>query len=102
MARTEALKVDLKDLCVHCFDDTSFGSGKFVNRVPADTTIDASEGDIYIRLDGYSCAECLSFECDRCPEKIGMDEDFYLEETDERVCENCLTFAERARLEIGS
>tara|TARA_R110000787_G_C13181982_1_gene421969 strand:- start:19 stop:327 length:309 start_codon:yes stop_codon:yes gene_type:complete len=97
--RVEALKIDFKDLCVHCFEDTSFGSGKFVNRVPADSTIDANAGLRYIRVDGYSCAECLLYGCDRCSEKIGMDEDFYLEEIDERVCENCLTFAERIRLE---
>ncbi len=30
--------------CILCGEDTSFGSGKFVNRIPAD--------------DNYMCAEC--------------------------------------------
>jgi len=47
--------------CVHCGEDTSFGSGRFVNRIPAD--------------DGYSCAECMAIECDRCDEPIPLDED---------------------------
>ena len=39
---------DIGDKCVYCFKDTSFGSGKFVNRIPALT-------DDY---DGYSCSDC--------------------------------------------
>jgi len=34
---------DIGDKCISCFKDTSFGSGLFVNRIPA-------LGDLY---DGY-------------------------------------------------
>lgn len=40
--------------------DTAFGSGLFVNRVPADK--EANEG----RIDGYMCPECQQTECDIC------------------------------------
>ena len=42
--------------CISCGEDTSFGSGRFVNRIPAD--------------DHYMCAECQMVECDMCDEKI--------------------------------
>lgn len=58
--------MDIGDLCVFCGHDTSFGSGRFVNRIPAVT--DACEG--------YACPDCMSRECDRCDEMISVDEDF--------------------------
>ena len=39
---------DIGNKCVYCFNDTSFGSGKFVNRISASTD----------DLDGYSCEDC--------------------------------------------
>ena len=39
---------DIGHKCVYCFKDTRFGSGLFVNRIPATT-------DEY---DGYSCYPC--------------------------------------------
>lgn len=41
---------DIGNLCTHCHKDTSFGSGRFVNRIPS-TTDDE---------DGYMCAECYT------------------------------------------
>ena len=38
--------------CVDCQRDTSFGSGLYVNRIPAD--------------DGYLCPECQEIECEAC------------------------------------
>ena len=58
-------QVDIGDKCVECLRPTSFGSGLFVNRIPADN-------DNYI---GWLCAECNFWECDRCNEKIYCDED---------------------------
>ena len=46
------------NLCIECWEDTSFGSGRFVNRIPADNGV----------RDGYMCAECQSIKCDRCGE----------------------------------
>ena len=58
-------QVDIGDKCVECLRPTSFGSGLFVNRIPADN-------DNYI---GWLCPECNFWECDRCNEKIYCDED---------------------------
>jgi|TARA_A100001201_G_scaffold48836_1_gene48656 hypothetical protein len=58
-------QVDIGDKCVECLRSTSFGSGLFVNRIPADN-------DNYI---GWLCPECNFHECDRCNEKIYCDED---------------------------
>ena len=57
-------QVDIGDKCVECLRSTSFGSGLFVNRIPADN-------DEYI---GWLCPECNWYECDRCDERI-YDED---------------------------
>ena len=58
-------QVDIGEKCVECLRSTSFGSGLFVNRIPADN-------DEYI---GWLCPECNWYECDRCDEKIYCDED---------------------------
>ena len=58
-------QVDIGDKCVECLRSTSFGTGLFVNRIPADN-------DNYI---GWLCPECNFHECDRCNEKIYCDED---------------------------
>ena len=58
-------QVDIGDKCVECLRSTAFGTGLFVNRIPADN-------DEYI---GWLCPECNWHECDRCDEKIYCDED---------------------------
>lgn len=76
------------DACVHCGESTAFGSGRFVNRVGAD--------------DGWSCAECLSFDCDRCGEVIAFNEDImpadcgFKEFSDgsDHICMDCMTMPE--------
>ena len=73
-------KNDIGHRCVHCGEDTSFGSGRFVNRIPADSYWEAldKDGKFIVKegeyRDGYACAECMMFECDRCDEMIPMDE----------------------------
>ena len=59
MAKIEKLK-DLGNLCIDCKEDTSMGSGKFVNRIPAD------DG----KVSGYMCADCQMVKCDSCKEKV--------------------------------
>ena len=49
------MKVDLGNKCVHCKEDTSFGSGKFVNRYPVFGLDPDGTG---IEYDGYCCDEC--------------------------------------------
>lgn len=74
-------KNDIGHRCVHCGEDTSFGSGRFVNRIPADSNTEAldKDGNVIFKegeyRDGYACAECMMFECDRCDEMIPLDED---------------------------
>ena len=58
-------QVDIGDKCIECLRSTSFGTGLFVNRIPADN-------EKYI---GWLCPECNFWECDRCDEKIYCDED---------------------------
>ena len=42
----------MTETCDDCGDSTAWGSGKFVNRVPADV--------------GWLCADCQAIECDEC------------------------------------
>ena len=95
--------------CVHCGEDTSFRSGRFVNRIPADADHEVTdkngkvifEADEY--RDGYACAECMAIECDRCDQLIPLDEDISaddcgLDEFDDgawKVHEECLTPEEK-------
>jgi len=73
---------DAGDLCVVCGNDTSFGSGRFIDRVASNVYAEDSE----LRDDalaagcdmvgGFVCAGCLELECDRCGEPIAPDEDY--------------------------
>jgi hypothetical protein len=66
----------MKDICIDCGRDTSFGSGLFVNRLPADNG----------KKSGYLCVECLSMECDHCGElsaEYGSDEEGGI------ICSDC-------------
>jgi hypothetical protein len=47
-------KIYLGNDCVHCRKDTSFGSGRYVNRYPAE--IYSEEEDAV--LEGYCCDVC--------------------------------------------
>jgi hypothetical protein len=73
---------DIGDKCISCFKDTSFGSGLFVNRIPA-------LGDLY---DGYLCPDCQMVECRRCDKKALEYEII----EGEFVCMDCLTIQEVA------
>tara|TARA_S200002703_G_scaffold78528_2_gene67611 strand:+ start:323 stop:484 length:162 start_codon:yes stop_codon:yes gene_type:complete len=43
---------DMGDLCLECRQDTSWGSGRFVNRIPAGQDFEI----------GYLCAECYEVD----------------------------------------
>jgi len=90
--------VDIGDNCVHCLKDTSFGSGRFVNRIPAGT-------DDY---NGYACPECMEIECDRCDKMIGLDEDITIDSPSSfnppyemKVHWDCLTAKEKAEVKLN-
>jgi len=48
--------IDIGHKCIGCHEDTQFGSGKFVNRIPADDE----------KYSGYLCVDCQSENCDEC------------------------------------
>ena len=54
--------IDIGDECVDCRQDTSFGTGRFVNRIPA--SVDREVDGEWIGLEGYQCAECREMECE--------------------------------------
>ena len=69
--------VNIHDACVQCGEDTSFGSGNFVNRIPADNDVEADspllgrtfDGTTVVAgdsVDGYMCAGCQTLTCDHC------------------------------------
>ena len=39
------ITVDMGDVCIECYQDTSFGSGYFVNRLPADRMVEDDDGN---------------------------------------------------------
>jgi hypothetical protein len=75
--------MDIGNRCVNCGKDTSFGSGLFVNRIPADADYESDINDeqgnpIFAEgeyRDGYLCPDCSVLPCDRCDEMITLDED---------------------------
>jgi hypothetical protein len=75
--------MDIGNRCVNCGKDTSFGSGLFVNRIPADADYESDINDeqgnpIFADgeyRDGYLCPDCSVLPCDRCDEMIILDED---------------------------
>ena len=46
--------------CIECGHSTAFGSGRFVNRLPADNG----------ERDGWLCPECLAETCETCGEEV--------------------------------
>jgi|TARA_Y100000310_G_scaffold134894_1_gene133796 hypothetical protein len=46
--RRKKMMTDIGNKCVSCFKDTSFGSGRFINRIVAGT----------YEYEGYQCSEC--------------------------------------------
>ena len=63
---------DINNNCVCCNKDTSFGMGRFVNRIPADADYESldDKGNTIFKdgeyRDGYLCEPCQELECDKC------------------------------------
>jgi hypothetical protein len=49
---------DIGDTCIDCRESTGWGSGRFVNRMPADDGLEA----------GYLCAECAEADFEEVEE----------------------------------
>jgi hypothetical protein len=76
-------EIDVGDKCIECGESTSFGSGRFVNRIPADNGV----------VSGYMCPECQCMKCDRCHEMVLEYEII----DDDIVCDDCITAVERMK-----
>ena len=57
------MDINIGDECVDCSQDTSQGSGRFVNRIPAYVDREVLHGE-FIGIEGYQCAECREMECE--------------------------------------
>ena len=87
---------DAGDTCLWCFESTSPGSGKWVNRIPANRTMTETheeleehpeaevtmteverEPKLYDVVNGYMCDECqvFDYDCAECHEPIRDEED---------------------------
>ena len=76
--RKNNMSKDIGNKCVECLEDTSFGSGKFVDRIPADNGV----------YDGYMCENCQMVDCDKCKNK-SVDY-FICNKTNKVLCEDCV------------
>ena len=107
---------DIGSFCVECLQDTNFRDAegnqtfRFVNRIPADRDVYNEEGEVIGNREGWLCAECNFFECDRCDEKLYCDEDVTCQDLygydkasfDDgayRVHEHCLTKEEKKKFD---
>ena len=54
------MTIDIGNECTQCRKDTSFGSGRFVDRIPAGND----------EFEGYLCTECRLMTCEMCNEEV--------------------------------
>lgn len=90
------LNIDLGDMCICCFRDTSFNAVDedgnklllFVNRIPSegDAKLRLMETDVDIQVEGFQCVECQQVECDEC-ENLALD---YEIQDGKIICSECL------------
>ena len=60
--------IDIGNKCVDCGRDSSFGSGRFINRVSADRDVYHEDGTYSHYVVGYLCGECVAV-CDKLMEE---------------------------------
>ena len=68
--------INIGNKCTECFKDTSFGSGRFVNRIPSGTD----------KYEGYLCSECQMIECDKC-DKLSLE--YIITDNGSIWCDDC-------------
>ena len=71
--------------CLWCGEDTSFGSGRFVNRIPASRQ-DAIDDEY---RDGFQCAECQAINCNVCKEP---NLDYEFSNNANVICRDCIDY----------
>jgi len=69
------------DNCIYCNEPTAFGSGNFVNRIPADT-----HDDDGTYRSGFMCSNCQCEPCHHCKELI---DDFIIADDANFYCIKC-------------
>ena len=74
--------IDMGNACVSCGHDTSFGSGRFVNRIFACI----SSGIDDVEKEGYLCEECQSWDCDNCGK---LTADYEITDDQRLLCNQC-------------
>ena len=72
---------DVGEHCIDCGDSVAQGSGKYVNRIPAD------DGE----KSGFLCADCQCMTCDRCDTPTFEPHTIEDLMDVEHVCDDCLT-----------
>lgn len=77
---------NIGEKCIECLRSTEFGSGLFVNRIPADN-------GIYI---GYMCPECWAMECDHCGQ---LSSEFGSDDQGGLICDDCAADKENSEYE---
>lgn len=77
---------NIGEKCIDCLRSTEFGSGLFVNRIPADNGINI----------GYMCAECMAEECDHCGQ---LSSEFGSDDCGGIICDDCSANKETAEYE---
>jgi hypothetical protein len=75
------------DPCVWCGLSTAPGFGRFVNRLPTWGGGDMDkDGNIIVPpFEGYACAGCAGFQCERCDKQIGLDEEIRVNDMNDRI-----------------
>jgi hypothetical protein len=73
----ENMTIDIGDECTQCRKDTSFGSGRFVNRIPSATD----------ELKGYLCPDCQLVTCEVCNQDTI---EYVLTVGGTIICDDCL------------
>lgn len=74
--------IDLGQLCVWCLNDTSFGSGRFVNRIHVAADVEStdwyanlseSEKSVASEVEGFGCYQCYQETCLTCNLPVDLD-----------------------------
>ena len=82
--KTSYAVIDIGEKCVECKQDTSFGSGRNVNRTIAEKDIEV--GNEIVTLSGYMCPDCRMTQCDECDRDVLDDYEIFDNKT---VCLDC-------------
>ena len=100
--------MDIGNNCVCCNKDTSFGSGRFVNRIPADAEYESLDEKGHVIFaedeyrDGYLCESCQEIECDKCSKRTAdfsvgreIDGKYY-----DIICSDCYDWEKEHELKL--